>query len=411
MSAVRRRAGLAGAALAALLLAWWLLRPPAVAVEIGEVSRGPLRVTVDEEGETRVRKRFVVAAPTAGRLLRIELDEGDAAPAGAVVARLEPAPLDPRDEAAARARLQAAEAQKSAAQARVALAEASLAQARRDALRAEKLREAGAASAESLELARLKRTEAEQELEAGRFSAEAADFEVAAARAALIATRTPPPRAGAARAAGAADIGCAGASPCLDVRAPVAGTVLRVREESERIVPAGAPLLELGDPSDLEIVVDVLSADAVSIKAGAEIEIEDWGGDHPLRAKVRRVEPAGFTKISALGVEEQRVNVIGDFVDSPGALGDGYRVEARIVVWQAPDVVRVPGSALFRRGDAWNVFVVQRGAARLRPVEVGRRGTLESEVRAGLEPGERVVLHPSDRVQDGARVAGTVLRN
>jgi HlyD family secretion protein len=405
VSPARRRAGAAAAGLAALLLGWWLLRAPAVPVETAEVTRGPLRVTVDEEGETRVKKRFVVAAPTAGRLLRIELDEGDAAPAGTIVARLEPAPLDPRDEAGARARLQAAEAQKSAAQARVALADAGLAQARRDAGRAERLREAGATSAEAFELARLKRIEAEQELEAARYAAEAADFEVAAARAALMATRTPSPRAA------AESDGCAGAVPCLDVRAPVAGTVLRIHEESERIVPAGAPLLELGDPSDLEIVVDVLSADAVKIAAGAEIEVEDWGGERPLHARVRRVEPAGFTKISALGVEEQRVNVIGDFVDPPGALGDGYRVEARIVVWQGDDVIRVPGSALFRRGDDWHVFVVERGAARLRKVEVGHRGGFESEARAGLEPGERVVLHPSDRVQDGARVAGTVSRN
>ena len=214
----------------------------------------------------------------------------------------------------------------------------------------------------------------------------------------LIAARAPRPRS-------ATEGGpCEDGAPCIDVRSPVAGHVLRVHEESERIVAAGTPLLEVGDPGDIEVVVDVLSADAVRIRPGAPVAIEDWGGEQPLEARVRLVEPSGFTKVSALGVEEQRVNVVADFVDGPGALGDGYRVEARVVVWEAPDVVRVPGSALFRRGDAWHVFVVERGTARLRRVEVGHRGSFEAELLAGLEPGERVVLHPSDRVQDGVRV-------
>jgi HlyD family secretion protein len=392
-----RRLGILATAAAALLGGWWLLRSPAVPVEVAEVSRGPLRVTVDEEGQTRVRRRYVVAAPTAGRLLRIELDEGDAVPAGGLVARLEPAPLDPRDEATAEARLRAARAQKSASDARVALAEAALLQARRDSERAERLREAGAKSDEALELARLKHTEAAQDLEAARFAADAAIHEVEAAQAVLIAARSPRPRL-------ASRAPCEEPGSCIDVRSPVAGSVLRVHEESERIVAAGTPLLELGDPRDVEIVVDVLSADAVKIAAGAPVVVEDWGGERPLEGRVRLVEPSGFTKVSALGVEEQRVNVVADFVDGPGALGDGYRVEARVVVWEAPDVLRVPGSALFRRGDAWHVFVVERGTARLRPVEVGHRGSFEAELLAGLEPGERVVLHPSDRVQDGVRV-------
>jgi len=392
-----RRLGVLAAAAAALLGGWWLLRSPAVPVEVAEVSRGPLRVTVDEEGQTRVRRRYVVAAPTAGRLLRLELDEGDAVPAGGLVARLEPAPLDPRDEATAEARLRAARAQKSASDARVALAEAALLQAQRDSERAERLREAGAKSDEALELARLKRTEAAQDLEAARFAADAAVHEVEAAQAVLIAARSPRPRA-------TNRAPCEEPGSCIDVRAPVAGSVLRVHEESERIVAAGTPLLEVGDPRDVEIVVDVLSADAVKIAAGAPVVIEDWGGEKPLEGRVRLVEPSGFTKVSALGVEEQRVNVVADFVDGPGALGDGYRVEARVVVWEAPDVLRVPGSALFRRGDAWHIFVVERGTARLRPVEVGHRGGFEAELLGGLEPGERVVLHPSDRVQDGVRV-------
>jgi HlyD family secretion protein len=197
---------------------------------------------------------------------------------------------------------------------------------------------------------------------------------------------------------------CATPGVCIDVRAPVAGHVLRVHEESERVVLSGAPLLELGDPQAIEIVVDVLSADAVKIRPGAELWVEDWGGDRPLRATVRRVEPSGFTKVSALGVEEQRVNVIGDFADTPDGLGDGFRIEARIVVWQADDVLRVPSSALFRHGDGWAVFVMDGGVARRREVEVGARGPFEAELRGGLEEGESVVLHPSDRLGDGVRV-------
>jgi HlyD family secretion protein len=396
---LRRILGVALGAAALLAAGYYLVRAPAVPVELAEVTRGALRVTVDEEGETRVRERFVVAAPTSGRLLRIALDEGDSVGAGDVVARIVPSPLDPRDQAAAQARLEAAQAQKQAAVARRSLAEAALAQARRDAERADLLRKAGTISAEAHEQARLSLTRAREEGRAAGFAVDAAEHEVQAARAALLASRAPGPRAG------SGGEPCSdGSGPCVDVRAPVPGEVLRVLEESERIVLAGTPLLELGDPGDLEIVVDVLSADAVRIQPGAEMVVEDWGGDAPLRARVRLVEPSGFTKVSALGVDEQRVNVIGDFVDPPGRLGDGFRVEARVVVWEGADVVRVPGSALFRRGDAWNVFVVDGGRARRREVEVGQRGTFEAEVRGGLEAGERVVLHPSDRVQDDVRV-------
>ena len=390
-------AAFGAAALAALGYA--LLRPAPVPVELAEVTRGPLRVTVDEEGEARVRERFTVAAPTSGRLLRIVLDEGDEVEAGAVVARVVPSPLDPRDEAAAQARLEAAEAQKSAADARRALAEAALAQAHRDADRSERLRTGGTISDETHEQARLALTRAREEARAAGFGVDAAVHEVQAARAALMSAHAPVPRAGA-----ASETCGDGSVPCVDVRAPVAGEVLRVREESERIVLAGTPLLELGDPADLEIVVDVLSADAVRIRPGAEMSVEEWGGDAPLRARVRRVEPSGFTKVSALGVEEQRVNVIGDFVDPPGRLGDGFRVEVRIVVWEAPDVVRVPASALFRRGEGWAVFVADGARSRRRDVTVGQRGSFEAEVREGLQPGERVVLHPSDRLADGMRV-------
>jgi HlyD family secretion protein len=190
----------------------------------------------------------------------------------------------------------------------------------------------------------------------------------------------------------------------IEVFAPTAGRVLRVYEESARVVVVGTPLLEIGDPRDLEIVIDVLSADAVRIHPGGEMRLEAWGGDEALRARVRRVEPSGFTKLSALGVEEQRVNVIADFVDPPGTLGDGYRLEARIVVWSSDEVLRAPASAIFRREGDWHVFAAADGRARLRRVEIGHRGPDAVEIRSGLEAGDRLVLHPTDRVEDGVRI-------
>jgi len=399
VNAAQRRLLTLAAGLALAGIVWWALRAAPVPVEIGTASRGPLELTVDEEGETRVRSRFVVAAPATGRLLRITLDEGDAVAAGDVLAQIVPAPLDPRERMGAEARLEAADDARRGAAAGAALAEAALAQAERDLTRAERLRAAGARSDEALERARLERTRALRALEAARFAAAAADHEADAARAVLMATRTPRGNPGP-----HGDDPCATPGTCIELRAPVTGHVLRVHEESERIVLAGAPLLALGNPAEIEIVVDVLSADAVKIHPGADLWVEDWGGEQPLRATVRRVEPSGFTKLSALGVEEQRVNVIGDFVDVPAGLGDGFRIEARIVIWRADDVLRVPTSALFRHGAGWAVFVVDGNVARRREVELGARGPFEAELQGGLEPGERVVLHPSDRLADGVRI-------
>jgi HlyD family secretion protein len=393
VNARRRNALLLAAALAAVALLTWMLRPAPVRVELGVAARGPLEVSVDEEGRTRVRQRYGIAAPVSGRLERIALDEGDAVAAGDVVARVSPAPLDPRTVAQARARLEAALATQREAKARVGQSDAALAQAERELRRAASLASAGTLSEQQLEQAELARTSRAQERDAALEAADASSHEVDAARAALLA-------AGGSDGAPAAR----GSDSVIEVIAPVAGRVLRVFEESSRVVAVGTPLLEIGDPADLEIVVDVLSADAVKIRPGAEVRLEAWGGEQVLRARVRLVEPSGFTKLSALGVEEQRVNVIADFVDSPGALGDGYRLEARIVVWRADDVLRAPASALFRRGDAWHVFAAEDGRARLRPVEAGHRGVDAVEILAGLEPGESVVLHPTDRVSDGVRI-------
>jgi len=194
---------------------------------------------------------------------------------------------------------------------------------------------------------------------------------------------------------------------CVSVYAPITGTVLRVLQKSEGVVTASTPLVEVGDPRELEIVVDLLSADAVRVQAGQRVYIEGWGEPEPLNGVVQRVEPFGFTKISALGIEEQRVNVIIDFTDPPEKwqrLGHGYRVEPRIVLWEADDVLKIPLPALFRDGDGWAVFAEQRGRAVLRRVEIGRDNGLEAEVVKGLEPGEHVVLHPSDRVSEGVRL-------
>jgi HlyD family secretion protein len=342
----------------------WLLRPEPVRVEVGEVERGPLAVTVDEEGRTRVRQRFVVAAPVSGRLQRVVLEEGDPVDGADVVARIEVAPLDPRVRAEA--------------QANVKRAEAALAQARRAHRRAEELARAGAISESEREMVELDEITREKELEAARAALLAAQDEQA---------------------------GGSGRDGIVEVRSPAAGRTLRVLEESERVVVAGTPLLEIGDAANLEVVVDVLSEDAVRIPPEAEVRIVEWGGEGELAGRVRRVEPSGFTKVSALGVEEQRVNVLLDLVDPPPSLGDGYRVEARIVVWKSEDVLSAPASALFRCGpQGWCAFVLEGGRATRREVELGQRGARRAEVVRGLAAGDRVILHPSDRVAEGVRV-------
>lgn len=376
----------------AVVLLWFALRADPVRVDLAPVTRGRLEVTIDEEGRTRVRQRFTVAAPVSGRLQRIGLDEGDAVARDEEIARIDPAPLDPRAQAGARARLETALAVKREAAARDAQAASALQQAERELRRARELRKAGTLSAQQLEQAELARTSRAGEREAAREAANAAAHEVDVARAALLAADDPSRKPDDADAA------------LVVVRAPVAGRVLRVLEESERVVSVGTPLLEIGDPAHIEIVVDVLSADAVRIADGAEIRVEAWGGEHPLAARIRRIEPSGFTKLSALGVEEQRVNVIGEFVDAPATLGDGYRIEARIVIWHGDDVLRVPASALFRQGEAWNVFVVDGRVVRLREVTIGARGRDAAEVLSGIGDGEIVVLHPTDRLADGVRV-------
>ena len=397
MTGWRRRAAIGAGVLVAAVLVWLVFRPAPVRVEVGAVGRGKLVVTVDEEGETRVHDRFVVAAPIAGRVARLTLEPGDPVHEGTVVARMHPVPLDPRTRAEAAAHLDAAEAAVREATAQVDNARAAHEQSQRNAARARELGKSGIIGKQEQEQVELDETLRGKELEATQFAERTARYNLEAARAALMA-----PGGDGSQALVAA---CESGEPgCIELRSPVAGKVLRVPEKSERVVTAGAPLLEIGDPAALEIVVDLLSTDAVKVHAGAPMLIEEWGGPTPLAARVRRIEPAGFTKISALGVEEQRVNVIGDFTGDTGGLGDGYRVEARIVVAEAEDALLVPSSALFRRQDAWHVFAVVGGRAALRAVEIGRGTPQQTEVLGGLAAGDHVVLHPSDQVGDGVRV-------
>lgn len=377
---------LAAVLAAAALLAAFAMRPSPLPVEMARAGRGPLRVTVDEDGETRIHDRYILAAPVAGRLERIELHQGDAVEAGQVVARLHPLPLDARGREAAEARLRAAEATRREALARAATEATALEDARRTRNRLEKLAREGVIPAEERDRARADERGHASELAAARFRAEAAGFEVASARAALLEDRP-------------------GGGVVIPLRSPVRGRVLRLCQECERVVDAGAEILEVGDPAGLEVVVDVLSGDAVQIRPGAAMLLSA-GPDDPatMRARVRVVEPAGFTKVSPLGVEEQRVNVVGDFVDPPKTVGDRYRVEARIVLWEGERVLKVPAGALFRRGDGWAVFAVRDGRARLREVGLGQRNGDEAQILTGLREGEAVVVHPGDRIVDGVRV-------
>jgi HlyD family secretion protein len=370
------------------------LRRPPIAVELATVNRGPLLVTVDEDGRTRVKDRFTVSAPLAGTVARIGLRAGDSVHRGDVIARLVPLAvplLDPRSRLEAEARVAAAEAGLRQAGTAVNRARAAAENAQRDAQRSRVLLGAGAEAPQSTERAELADRLRREELESARFAARIAESDLLIARAALQRF----------------DAGAGPGRQEFAVRSPVEGRVLRVIQESEGAVQPGAPLLEIGNPAALEIVVDVLTADAVDIHDAARVAIERWGSDSALHGRVHRIEPSAFTKLSALGVEEQRVNVVID-LDDPryrwSALGDGYRVEARIQVWQAGDVLQVPAGAVFRHDGGWAVYAVQGGRARLRAVTLGRRNPAQAQIVSGLEPGERVVVYPGESVVDGARV-------
>jgi len=387
-----RTAFLVVAGVAVIAVLAMAFRPQPVAVDLVRVDRSTVEVAVEEDGRTRVRDRFVVTAPVAATLRRITLEAGDAVEAGDELARLdgpEAVLTDARTRAQLRARIAAAEAGVEGARARVEGAEAAAVEAREALRLQETLLAGGSGSPSAVERAEAMVRAREAEIRSARFAVEAARGEVEDLRLAL-------------GRPGGAD---AGSGSALVLRAPVRGTVLRIHRESGGAVAPGEPLLEVGDASALEAVVDLLSADAVRIAAGAEATLGGWGGDALLVARVRRVEPAGFTRVSALGIEEQRVNVILEPAAEGGwpGLGDGFRVEARILVDRADDVLRVPAGALFRLGSEWAVFVAEGGRLRERVVEVGRRSQAEAEILSGVVEGDQVVIYPSDRVDEGVR--------
>lgn len=394
----RRLPLLGGLVLVALIvLGLW---PRAIPVEASAVTRGPLVVTVDEEGMTRVRNRYVVAAPVAGQLQRIDWKAGTDVEAGKTpLAVLESRGSDLLDEssrAQAEARVRGAEAAREAALAQRDRAAAAARTFAADLTRAQALRERSVLSAQEFDAVELRANSGAQDARAAEFAFKVADFELEQARAFL--SRGQPAAAGK----------LAGPAEPVTITSPVNGKILRVLQESTRVVPAGFALMEIGDPTDLEVRIEVLSRDGVAIQPGARVMLEQWGGTEPLKARVRLVEPSAFTKISALGVEEQRVYVVADFVDPVErrpTLGDSYRVEARIVTWEKPDALRAPAGALFQRRGDWFTYIVDGGRARLQRVAVGRSNGIETEVTSGLQANQTVIVYPGDKVADGTRVA------
>lgn len=385
--------GLGTVALAAAFI--WAFRPQPVPVETAEVRRGPFEQIIEEDGKTRVRERYVVSAPVAGRLARVQLKAGDVVRKGATVAVLRPSAPSMIDTRTARElveRVGVAESGLARSRAQSARAEAALDQARTDVARQKQLQDEGFLAAAALDQAQLSVRVQTRELEAARFAQQGAAHDVALARAALMRAR---------RAAGAQRPGSE-----WDIDAPVDGHVLRVLQESETIVGVGTPLLEIADPADLEVVIDVLSTERTRIQPGARVELSA-GGSLRLQGRVRRVEPSAFTKVSALGVEEQRVNVIVDLSSPPEQwreLGDQARVDAHIVLFERPDAVIAPVAALFRDGDRWAVYVANNGRAEKRRVKVGGRTQSDAWIEEGLAPAERVIVYPSDSVAEGKRL-------
>lgn len=381
-----KRAVLILGALAIVLAIVRALLPEAVAVDTAVATSGPLEVEVREDGQTRVRDRYIIAAPLAGELERITIDPGAWVDAGVAVARIQPphaALLDDRTRAETQARLEVARARERQAVAAIARAREASALAVIEAKRAQALHAGGAISDAERDRIATARSLASEDLAAAEHQRAAAASEVTAFRAIL------QPRSSVVKP--------------FDVIAPTRGRVLRVLRESAGPVAGGTPLLEVGDPSSLEIVIDVLSRDAERIAPGMAVYV-DTAATEPVRGFVTLVEPSAFTRISALGVEEQRVNVVVCFDGKP-SIGDGFRVDARIVIWRGENVLRVPVSALFREQGRWAVYVASGGRARLRPVELGHRGRVDVEVTSGLRAGERVIVHPNDQIEEGRRIA------
>jgi HlyD family secretion protein len=389
----RIRRGLLGVLLAATAVAVVMaLRPRPVPVDVARATRGPLIVAVEESGKTRVKDRYVVSAPAAGSLSRVTLDVGDTVEEGDVLAEIAPAVaplLDQRARAESEARLGAALSALGQARAQTGRALNAKALAAQQLSRLQKLAAGNAVTRQALEQAEFDARMRGDEHGSALFAEKVAAEEVRLARVTL------GTNGGSAR------------DRHVDVLAPASGRVFRVLQKSAGVVPAGTPLAEVGDPAALEVVVDLLTTAAVQVRPGTAVVITGWGGDGPLAGRVRLVEPSGFTKPSALGVDEQRVNVVIAITDPRErwtALGDGFRVETRLVLWEANDVLKAPQGAVFRHGDGWAVYRVDGNRANLVPVRIGHRGDTDVEILAGLEPGAAVAVHPGDRVKSGTRV-------
>lgn len=376
---------------------WYLLRPAPLSVDVATISVGPLTVTASEDGVTRIRERYEVSTPLAGRVLRLTHNVGDAVSADeTILARMEPTHpdlLDPRAVAQAQARVMAAQRRLEIARLELQTAKARAEHAETERVRLYQLRAQDAVSEAELNEATLASQLKSDAQRAAQYAIEIADYELELERSALLLTT-----ADGSNEAGKME---------LEIPAPIHGRILRILHENTAVVPAGTVLMEIGDPQDLEILVDVLSRDAVRIKPGASVRILRWGGDVPLHGTVRHVEPSGFTKFSALGVEEQRVNVVIDLVESAESrqsLGDAYRVEAEITLWHADKILKIPTHSLFRIGDKWAAFLVRDGLAIQRELKIGQMNDREAEVIEGAIEGEIVIEYPGDNVRSGLRV-------
>jgi HlyD family secretion protein len=371
----------------------FLPKPPQV--DLVSVTRGPLQITIEEEGRTRLKERFTVSAPTAGYLRRINAKVGDPVQKGQIVADLEPLQsqaLDPRSRATAEAAVSAAEASQTAAieRERVATADADYIEKRLERLKA--LYAKGSISKDQFD-------QIDSETQKARALQRSAAAAVNVARSELERAKITLQSFTSVKRNGKQDT--------VAITSPVSGSVFRIYHESEGTVMVGQPLMDIGDAKNLEVRVEVLSSDAVKIKEGTAVLFKRWGRDEPLTGKVRLVEPAGFTKISSLGVEEQRVLVIVDITSPPEewrVLGDGYRMEAHFIVWEGKDILQVPASALFRSGEGWAVFVEEKGKARKRVVEAGQRNGLTAEIISGLKEKEKVIAYPEDSINDGTKI-------
>lgn len=382
----RKRLFWIGGVAVVAVAAWFGLRGDPLVVETATARVDTLSVALTEEGRTRLADSYVVAAPVTGRISRIDLDAGDRVVAGQSVAGIAPPPIDTRSASTARADLAVARSRVEEARAEVETLRGMLDQAEREYARRIPLHEMGAISGEVLERARTEAETARARLARAEATLAAAESSVVAARARLIGVDPD-------------------TSPFPDsVRSPVTGVVLHVYEESERVVAAGTPLLEVSGSGGVEFVVDLLTEEAVRVHPDDPVRITGWGENRTLEGRVRYVEPAAFTEVSALGVEEQRVRVVGDILEPPAGLGAGFRLDVSILVWEGEDVLVVPGSALFRTPSGWGLFVVEGGRAQQRAVEIGRRGSDRVQILGGVEPGDEVVLYPSGDVDDGVAV-------